>query len=240
MDDPNAIDSQIVLLQDFETEDRDDSRNLRWSLLAALTVHATLLTVALPASEAIDESHVVACSFRPAKQIYARSARGMSQSGAVPRTVPPAMERRTCNLFSDPPLEDTSEPILEAELEELDLILELAPRPRSTPPSRAFDLGITPQLIACVEPQWTEVARRARLQGAVILEIVIQEDGTVTEPKVLKPLPFGLDEAAVEAVALWRYEPIEVEGKLVALRHVVAVHFQPGKSNCPTGTEPTT
>ena len=44
------------------------------------------------------------------------------------------------------------------------------------------------------------MARKARISGIVIVECTINKNGDVTDIHVLKPLPFGLDQAAVEAV----------------------------------------
>src|SRR5688572_19188960 len=53
-----------------------------------------------------------------------------------------------------------------------------------------------PVLINRIEPMYTEDARAARVSGIVIVEARISETGAVEDVRVLKPLPFGLDQAA--------------------------------------------
>ena len=55
-------------------------------------------------------------------------------------------------------------------------------------------------------------------------EIVINEEGAVTEAQVVRSVPF-LDEAALEAVRQWRFDPTVVDGKPVPVRMRVTVNF---------------
>ena len=72
-----------------------------------------------------------------------------------------------------------------------------------------------PTIISKVEPQYPEVARKARIAGIVIVECTINKAGDVTDVHVLKPLPFGLDQAAVEAVKRWKFKPGTLNGQPV-------------------------
>jgi len=83
-----------------------------------------------------------------------------------------------------------------------------------------------PEIIDRVQPQYTEVARKARLQGTVIVEAIIDEQGRVQNVKVLKGLPMGLDKAAVEAVQKWRFKPAMFQGKPVKVYYSLTVNFQ--------------
>jgi len=74
-------------------------------------------------------------------------------------------------------------------------------------------------------PRYTDVARRARVEGIVLLEIVIERDGTVSDVHVLKPLPFGLDQAAVDAVRAWRFRSARDHGRRVRSIKRVTVPF---------------
>ena len=72
-----------------------------------------------------------------------------------------------------------------------------------------------PELISRSKPVYTEEARKARLQGVVIVEAIVDEQGVVTNARVLKGLPLGLDQKAIEAVQTWKFKPATLEGKPV-------------------------
>ncbi|MFQ5349709.1 MAG: energy transducer TonB, partial [Thermoanaerobaculia bacterium] len=64
-----------------------------------------------------------------------------------------------------------------------------------------------PRAISKAPPMYTEKARKERVQGPVILRLVIDETGEVSEVEVLKGLPYGLTETAIAAVEEWTFEP---------------------------------
>jgi protein TonB len=85
---------------------------------------------------------------------------------------------------------------------------------------------IRPVLIDRIEPQYTETARRVRLEGTVIVQAVIDEQGRVVDVKILKPLPMGLDKAAVDAVSRWRFQPATLHGRAVKVYYSLTVNFR--------------
>ena len=88
-----------------------------------------------------------------------------------------------------------------------------------------------PELVSSVPVEYPEAARRARVQGMVILEAVIDEQGNVVKSRVLKGLPMGLDKAAQDAVRQWKYKPAMAYGKPVKVYYNVTV-------NCEAPPEP--
>ncbi len=64
-----------------------------------------------------------------------------------------------------------------------------------------------PVLVSKVDPRYPEAARRAGVEGTVVLDATIDASGEVTDVSVLRGLPLGVSEAAVEAVRRWKYRP---------------------------------
>ncbi len=82
-----------------------------------------------------------------------------------------------------------------------------------------------PRLLREVVPDYTDRARRAGLEGEVLLEVVVTADGGVGDVRILRRLGSGLDEEAVSAVRQWRFEPARRQGTPVAVVVEVAVGF---------------
>ncbi len=72
---------------------------------------------------------------------------------------------------------------------------------------------------------FTNFAERDRVQGALLLGIFVDEEGVPHRISVARPLGYGLDERAVEAVAKWRFTPGMRDGKPVATGVVVQLDF---------------
>ena len=68
---------------------------------------------------------------------------------------------------------------------------------------------ISPRLIRQVRPQYTATALKAKIQGAVVLEGVVNSDGTVGDVKVIRSLDtvYGLAEEAIKAFRQARFSP---------------------------------
>jgi len=76
------------------------------------------------------------------------------------------------------------------------------------------------------EPAYSEEARKAKYQGTVVLMIIIDAGGNVTDCRVVKPLGLGLDEKAVETVRTWKFKPALRNGTPVPVRVDVEVSFR--------------
>ena len=81
-----------------------------------------------------------------------------------------------------------------------------------------------PGQIRRVSPIYPPEAQAARIQGVVIMEAIIGEDGRVRDIRVLRSIP-GLDQAAVDAVRQWEYEATNLNGKPVPIVMTVTVQF---------------
>jgi TonB family protein len=73
---------------------------------------------------------------------------------------------------------------------------------------------------------YSEEARIAGLEGRIRLYIVVAEDGTAQNPRVIRGLGLGLDEMAIEAVRGWRFQPGTKEEKPVRVAATVEVNFR--------------
>src|SRR3989442_947343 len=93
-----------------------------------------------------------------------------------------------------------------------------APPPPPPPPPRP------PELIFKKQPEYPEMARRARIEGRVILEAIINSNGDVENVKVLRSIPL-LDNAAITAVKQWKYKPALQHGRPVKVFFTVMVDF---------------
>ena len=86
--------------------------------------------------------------------------------------------------------------------------------------------GLTmPRVITEKKPQYTRDAMRAKVQGAVELQVVINPDGTVGQARVVKSLHPDLDEQSMLAVKQWRFEPGMKDGKAVPVLVTIEMTF---------------
>ena len=83
-----------------------------------------------------------------------------------------------------------------------------------------------PTLVSKVEPEYSEKARQARVQGLVMLSVDIWKDGRPHNIRVVRSLGWGLDEKAVEAVRQWRFSPGTLDGKPVRTQAQIEVSFR--------------
>jgi protein TonB len=83
-----------------------------------------------------------------------------------------------------------------------------------------------PELLHRVEPDYPRAAVDARMQGVVILETVVGEDGRVIDVRVLRSAGDVLDRAAVAAIRQWQYAPLELNGTRVRFLLTATVSFR--------------
>ena len=83
-----------------------------------------------------------------------------------------------------------------------------------------------PVVIKRVEPSYPTQAREAGITGIVIVEAIIDRNGRVKDARVLEPLPFGLDQAALEALRQWEFRPGTLNGEPVETIFNLTVPFR--------------
>jgi len=82
-----------------------------------------------------------------------------------------------------------------------------------------------PKEIHAPDPEYSDEARKAKLQGTCVLLVLIGRDGRPRGIKVQRTLGLGLDEKSIEAVKTWRFEPAMKDGKPVPALIRLEVHF---------------
>ena len=87
--------------------------------------------------------------------------------------------------------------------------------------------GVTaPSLLYKVEPEYSEEARTYKVQGTVLLSVVIDVDGVAKNIELVNGQGYGLDEKAAEAVALWKFKPGTNGGVAVPVYAKIEVNFR--------------
>jgi len=99
---------------------------------------------------------------------------------------------------------------------------------RTYKPGAPGSEGLTlPRLVKEVKPDYTQAALDKRIEGTVLLDCVIREDGTVGECQVTRSLDrqFGLDQEAIKAARRWRFLPGEKNGGPVPVLVTIEMTF---------------
>lgn len=97
------------------------------------------------------------------------------------------------------------------------------------PPVFAEGEIVPPQVLEEVDPDYTKQAEQAGITGDVVVVAVIDESGTPTVLEVVKGLPYGLSEAAVEAIGQWKFEPARnAAGEPVPVYYTLTTGFRLG------------
>jgi len=92
----------------------------------------------------------------------------------------------------------------------------------SAPVSQGVSGG---RLLHEVKPIYPAQAQHMRIEGAVVVETVVREDGTVGDVKVVQGPP-ELAQAVVDAVKNWRYQPTLLDGKPTRIERRVTINFR--------------
>jgi protein TonB len=107
----------------------------------------------------------------------------------------------------------------------------LVPPPPKPPahhgPYRVGGKVQAPRLIREVQPIYPVLAKEARIRGQVVIDSVIDENGDVTQMKVISGSPL-LVSAALNALEQWKYQPTLLNGQPIAVDMTVTVTFALG------------
>jgi protein TonB len=210
-----------------------DRRRLLRAAGAALFVHAVLFLVVWPGGPLAAPPEIL-----EAPRFVVHSLRPRAPEPAFPEAVTPAppVEAPTVVIPAPPqePPEPTVRPIEivrppETPVALLDPGFEIpALGPPPPPGPQPFDARVmeAPLRLHAPLPAYTEPARRARREGDVVVEAVIDLEGRVREARILESLGFGLDESALRALADWRFEPARKGGRAIPVLYRLVVRFR--------------
>lgn len=101
---------------------------------------------------------------------------------------------------------------------------EAKEKPREIPRLRIGGMVDAPKLINKVQPQYTELARKARVQGTVIFTAVIDEDGNIRQLQLVTGNPLLVGPAR-DAVSRWRYSKPRLNGEPIQVVTQISVNF---------------
>ncbi len=93
---------------------------------------------------------------------------------------------------------------------------------RSVEPMTA---SLRPTILYREKARYTEEARQNKIQGTVVLQVVFNVNGSITEVKVVRGLPDGLTEKAIEAARKIRFNPAVKNGSPVSVRGTLEFTF---------------
>ena len=86
--------------------------------------------------------------------------------------------------------------------------------------------GTQPEEVARVIPRYPALARASNIGGSVVIRGVVRKDGSIDNVEIIKDLPYGLGEAAKEAVEQWRFRAATYRGEPIDVYYTVTVNFR--------------
>lgn len=96
-------------------------------------------------------------------------------------------------------------------------------------PNGVYEVGngvAPPTPLSMPNPEYTDKARKKKLNGTVVVAMIVTPEGKVLDPKVTKSLDKDLDKQALAAVRTWKFEPATKDGIPVAVHVKVEVDFR--------------
>lgn len=218
----------LSLYASLAANEDQEKRTLRRSIAVAVVLHGALLVATFPQLQSAE----LAPKPDQRKVFVVRNPR--FEKPEIPKTEVKPKPSRTLIPVPDltpdePELPPMEFPVAETDFVDVGIVVNIPdapPAPEQVGPIRVGGEVKAPERIHYVAPRYTEIARKARLQGTVVLETVVETNGEISQVKVLKSLNFGLAEEAVRAVEQWRFKPSTLNGKPVSVLYVLTVHFR--------------
>ncbi len=159
----------------------------------------------------------------------------IEQTKQIEKPPPPPRPPVPVEVPNDEILEDEALDI-DAELD-LDAPLDIPPPPPSADEEEEAEPEIfivveqMPELIGGLKRiaeliRYPEIAKKAGVEGTVIVQFVVDENGNVRDPVVIKGVGAGLDEEALRVVKMLKFKPGMQRGKPVRVRMALPIRFE--------------
>jgi periplasmic protein TonB len=213
----------------FALEDAADAKRMRYAIIGAVAIHVALFII----NFGFLKPDIASADQKKQKVYVVQQVRFKPPPPKQQQELP---KPKTKKVPIPDPTPDEPEPLrIEEEIQQdidlpdTDIIFDIPDGPPPVEPDGPIRVGgdvTRPEKISGPNPQYTEIARKARIQGVVIVEAIIDKGGNVTNVRVLKPLPMGLDQAAVDAVQNWKFKPATLNGKPVDVYYNLTVNFR--------------
>ena len=210
---------------------RADGKTIRLAVLGAVVFHSLIVLLPLPKRTMPPPREP-----EPQGPVIVRAELKPPELPERPRLETVPVERRRAIPVPELP-DDYVEPVQEAvdapfdpdTVADVEILIPPAVAPRPSGPLGEDTLGLVRpvRLPGAAKPDYPEMARRARIEGTVILRAVIDTTGRVTLIQVIRApeVDVGFVAAAEAAVRQWRYQPGEYGGHPVEVLMTVVVEF---------------
>lgn len=220
---------------DAARHDAADRRVLRHCFAAAAVIHAGLLFLPVPWTDAV-------AAPEPPPRVVHRIVSVLPEPPEPPepdRPEPPPEPREARTpipvpetLVDEPPPESPPLPTPDLDtLADLPMILPEGPPPPAPPepgpdgPVHVLGAIVPPEAVFAPRPEYPEAARRVGRAATVVLQATIDTEGRVTDLEILRGAPLGMTESALAAVRRWRFRPATLKGSPVAVYYQLTVRF---------------
>ena len=80
--------------------------------------------------------------------------------------------------------------------------------------------------MSIVDPKYTDAARKAKINGSIVVAVAINEHGAVDDAKIVRGLGYGLDQNAITAARQSRFTPATRDGKPVPVQLALEMTFK--------------
>ncbi len=211
-------------------------KRLEWAILASIIIHILILYIVFPNFGKIIPQQkkkrkivVVRRFYRPPEKTRKKTIKKKKQVKKkrifrpIPDPTPNEPEIEPEETFE---LEPEPEEIIPEDAEIVFGEPEGPPAPDAQGPIRVTGNVVPPVCIKRVKPKYPEIARKARIEGIVIIEAIINKQGKVVSARVIKGLGKALNEAALEAVYQWEFTPATLNGVPVDVYFNLTVVFK--------------